>query len=87
MVKNQLTQSVNNGQGMDCSDTNVISISRYSWKLSQWNSPIENSSMLDNYIRVNMNMNDDERLQSEFHIYNNHKELWRPSMKGCVILE
>ena len=58
MVKNQITQGVNNGQGPDCSDTNVISVYGYSRNLSQLNSPIETSSMLDNYIRVNMNMND-----------------------------
>ena len=59
MVKNQITQGVNDGQGTDRSDTSVISVSRYSWKLSQLNSPVENSSMLDNYIRVNMDTNDD----------------------------
>ena len=59
MVKNQITQSVKNGQGTNCSDTNIIFVSRYSQKLSQLYGPIENSSMLDNYIRVNMNMNDD----------------------------
>ena len=59
MVKKQITQGVNNGQGPNRSDTNAISVSGYSRKLSQLNSPIENSSMLDNYIRVNMDMNND----------------------------
>ena len=36
----------------------LIYLSGYSRNLSQLNNPIENSSMLDNYIRVNMNMND-----------------------------
>ena len=58
-MKKKFTQSVNNGQGPDRSNTNVISVSGYSRNLSQLNSPIENSSMMDNYIRVNMNMNDD----------------------------
>ena len=52
MVKNQITQSLNNGQGPDHSDTNVIYVSGYSRKLPQLNSPIENSSMLYIYIRV-----------------------------------
>ena len=59
MVKNQITQRVKNGQWVDRFDTNIISISRYSRKISQLNSPIENSSMFDNHIRVNMNMIDD----------------------------
>ena len=49
MVKNKITQSVNNSHGTDHSNANVISVSGYSQKVSQLNSPIENSSMLDNY--------------------------------------
>ena len=50
MVKNQIKQGVNNGQGLDRFDTNVISISGYSRKLSQLNSPIENSYVITNLV-------------------------------------